>query len=42
VRPLSPGMILYPTGVTDGVWVEVQDEVGNKGWVSRVALSNSR
>jgi len=42
VRPLSPGMILYPTGATDGVWVEVQDEVGNKGWVSRVAPSNSR
>ncbi len=42
VRTLSPGMILYPTGKTDGVWVEVKDEVGNDGWVSRVALSNSR
>ena len=42
VRSLSPGMILYPTGQTNGVWVEVSDEVGNKGWVSRVALSNSR
>ena len=33
-------MILYPTGQTNGVWVEVADEVGNKGWVSRLSLEN--
>jgi hypothetical protein len=42
VRMLDPGMILYPTGNKDGVWVEVSDEVGNKGWVPQPALSNSR
>ena len=34
-EPLDAGMILYPTGNKDGVWWEVTDEVGNKGWVSR-------
>lgn len=34
VRPLDPGMMLYPTGNKDGVWWEVTDELGNKGWVS--------
>jgi curli biogenesis system outer membrane secretion channel CsgG len=42
VRMLDPGMVLYPTGNKDGVWVEVSDEVGNKGWVPQPALSNSR
>jgi curli biogenesis system outer membrane secretion channel CsgG len=40
LKPLDAGMILYPTGNTDGVWVEVSDEVGNKGWVSRLSLAN--
>ena len=39
VRTLSPGMRLYPTGNKDGVWWEVSDEVGNKGWVSSASLS---
>ena len=39
VRPLDAGMILYPTGQKDGVWWEVSDEVGNKGWVSSLSLS---
>ena len=39
VRMLDPGMILYPTGNSDGVWREVSDEVGNKGWVSNASLS---
>lgn len=39
VRTLDPGMILYPTGNSDGVWREVSDEVGNKGWVSNASLS---
>jgi curli biogenesis system outer membrane secretion channel CsgG len=40
LKPLDAGMILYPTGNTNGVWVEVADEVGNKGWVSRLSLAN--
>jgi len=39
VRPLDAGMILYPTGQKNGVWWEVADEVGNKGWVSSLSLS---
>ncbi|HVV28367.1 MAG TPA: CsgG/HfaB family protein [Rhizomicrobium sp.] len=39
VRALDAGMILYPTGNADGVWREVSDEVGNKGWVSNASLS---
>lgn len=38
VRSLKPGMMLYPTGQKDGVWWEVQDEMGNKGWVSNLIL----
>ncbi|RYI86453.1 MAG: SH3 domain-containing protein, partial [Acetobacteraceae bacterium] len=38
VRSIDPGMILYPTGQADGVWREVSDEVGNKGWVSNLSL----
>jgi curli biogenesis system outer membrane secretion channel CsgG len=34
VRSLDVGMMLYPTGEKDGVWWEVTDELGNKGWVS--------
>jgi len=39
VRDLDAGMVLYPTGNSDGVWREVSDEVGNKGWVSNASLS---
>lgn len=39
VRRLETDMILYPTGNTDGIWREVADEVGNKGWVSNASLS---
>lgn len=39
VRTLDSGMILYPTGNSEGVWREVTDEVGNKGWVSNASLS---
>jgi curli biogenesis system outer membrane secretion channel CsgG len=38
VRKLDVGMMLYPTGVKDGTWIEVKDEMGNKGWVSSIAL----
>jgi curli biogenesis system outer membrane secretion channel CsgG len=39
VRTLDSGMILYPTGNSEGIWREVSDEVGNKGWVSNASLS---
>jgi len=42
VRQLDPGMALYPTGNKDGVWVEVSDEVGNKGWVPQTAVGNAK
>ncbi len=38
VRPLDAGMLLYPTGNKDGVWWEVSDELGNKGWVSSLSF----
>jgi curli biogenesis system outer membrane secretion channel CsgG len=38
VRKLDVGMMLYPTGVKDGMWWEVKDEMGNRGWVSSLAL----
>jgi curli biogenesis system outer membrane secretion channel CsgG len=40
LKPLDAGIILYPTGNTQDMWVEVADEVGNKGWVSRLSLAN--
>jgi hypothetical protein len=39
VRPLDPGMMLYPTGNKDGVWWEVKDELGNAGWVSSLSFN---
>ncbi len=42
LKPIDPGTILYPTGQKDGVWWEVSDEVGNKGWVSSLSLSNAK
>ncbi|MGC8533989.1 MAG: CsgG/HfaB family protein [Rhizomicrobium sp.] len=38
IRTLTPGMLLYPTGKKDGVWWEVSDELGNRGWVSSVTF----
>jgi hypothetical protein len=34
VRSLDPGMTVYPTGDKVGVIWEVEDEHGNRGWVS--------
>jgi curli biogenesis system outer membrane secretion channel CsgG len=42
VRPLDPGMMLYPTGQKDGPMWEVEDELGNKGWVSSLLFQLSR
>ena len=42
VRDLDPGMMLYPTGNKEGTMWEVEDELGNKGWVSSTLLQLSR
>ena len=42
VRDLEPGMLLYPTGTRQGTMWEVEDEVGNRGWVNSTQLSNAR
>jgi len=42
VRSLDPGMMLYPTGNKEGVMWEVEDELGNKGWVSSTLLELSK
>jgi curli biogenesis system outer membrane secretion channel CsgG len=42
VRPLETGMMLYPTGNKQGVMWEVEDELGNKGWVSSLLFGLSR
>ncbi len=42
VRPLEVGMMLYPTGNKQGVMWEVEDELGNKGWVSSLLLELSK
>ncbi|GHH57154.1 MULTISPECIES: CsgG/HfaB family protein [Gammaproteobacteria] len=42
VRSLDPGMMLYPTGNKDGVMWEVEDELGNKGWVSSTLVELSK
>ena len=42
VRSLDPGMMLYPTGNKDGMMWEVEDELGNKGWISSTLIELSR
>jgi curli biogenesis system outer membrane secretion channel CsgG len=42
VRPLDEGMRLYPTGNKDGLMWEVQDELGNMGWVTSIAFQLAR
>ena len=39
VRSFNPGDLVYPTGQKNGVWWEVDDENGNRGWVSSVMIS---
>lgn len=38
VRPFKPGDSVFPTGQKNGVWWEVDDENGNRGWVSSVQI----
>jgi curli biogenesis system outer membrane secretion channel CsgG len=42
VRPVDQGMLLYPTGNRDGLMWEVQDELGNFGWVSSITFELAR
>ena len=42
VRSLDVGMMLYPTGTKQGAMWEVEDELGNKGWVSSTLLELSK
>jgi hypothetical protein len=42
VRPLSKGMMLYPTGDKEGKMWKVKDELGNEGWVSSMAFELSK
>lgn len=42
VRDLDPGMMLYPTGGKDGLMWEVEDELGNKGWVNSTSFGLAR
>jgi curli biogenesis system outer membrane secretion channel CsgG len=39
VRPFKPGEMVYPTGEKNGIWWEVDDENGNRGWVSSVMIT---
>ncbi len=34
VRAMTAGTAVYPTGQRNGVWIEVDDEQGNRGWIS--------
>jgi hypothetical protein len=34
VYTLHPGSSVYPTGQRNGIWMEVDDENGNRGWMS--------
>ncbi|WP_411833916.1 CsgG/HfaB family protein [Pseudoxanthomonas mexicana] len=42
VRSLDVGMMLYPTGNKEGAMWEVEDELGNKGWVNSTLLELSK
>jgi curli biogenesis system outer membrane secretion channel CsgG len=41
VYVLQPGSAVYPTGQRNGIWMEVDDENGNRGWMSS-AMATSR
>lgn len=42
VRDLEVGMLLYPTGAKHGAMWEVDDELGNRGWVSSTLVQLAR
>ena len=35
----QPGDLVYPTGQKNGIWWEVDDENGNRGWVSSAFIT---
>lgn len=39
VYTLKLGALVYPTGARNGVWMEVDDENGNRGWMSSAFAS---
>ena len=39
IRDFKPGALVYPTGQKNGVWWEVDDENGNRGWVPSTKIS---
>ncbi len=39
VRSFSGAAMIYPTGQRNGVWWEVDDETGNRGWVPSTMLT---
>jgi len=39
VRNFDAGDMVYPTGQKNGVWWEVDDETGNRGWVSSALIT---
>lgn len=39
VRGFQPGDLVYPTGQKNGVWWEVDDENGNRGWVPSTLIT---
>jgi len=39
VRSFNPGDMVYPTGQKNGIWWEVDDENGNRGWVPSTMIS---
>ncbi|MFC3071112.1 SH3 domain-containing protein [Phenylobacterium soli] len=39
VRTVAVGDLLFPTGQKNGIWWEVDDENGNRGWVTSTTIS---
>ena len=39
VRDFKSGELVYPTGQKNGVWWEVDDENGNRGWVTSTKIT---
>ncbi len=39
VRSFAPGDTVYPTGQKNGIWWEVDDETGNRGWIVSTRLA---
>ena len=42
MRNVDAGMLLYPVGGREGLMIEVEDELGNKGWISSESVEQAR